>query len=429
MLILLKNARILKMTDENIFSGSIVIKDNHIIYIGNDYESYGPFDVIKDCHQNLLMPGFKNSHAHGPMTFLRSAADSASLHDWLFDNVFPREKYLTPESVYAFHKVAILEYISSGITCSFEQYYFPIASGKAASELGFRTVLLGTFNPLQNRVKDLSRLYHEYNDVKDPLITYSYGIHAEYTTNEEEISAMKEACDKDKARFYLHIAETKSEVENCINNRHMTPVEFIYSKGLMEYGGAGFHSIYLSDHDIELYKNNDFSVVTCPGSNSKLASGIAPIRKYLENGINVALGTDGPASNNSLDMFKEMQLLNALENIYYQDPMAIKPFDILKMATVNGSKVMNLKDIDTLEVNKIADIIEIDLHAANMQPINNIISNLVYAGNKGNVILTMINGKIVYEDGNYHIDEDIDKIYAEAEKYKLEIEKKFKENL
>lgn len=419
---LLKNARILKMTDEKIITGSIVVNDSRIEYIGDDFASFGPFDVVRDCKNNLLMPGFKNAHTHSAMSFLRSKADNLALQDWLFKIIFPREEQLRPKDVYELAKVSYLEYLTSGITACFDQYYFPLESGKAAEEMGMRIVLLGTYNKVNNLVPRLCELYHQLND-KDGLVRYCIGVHAEYTLGEGELEKVVEALHLLKSPFYVHISETEREVKECYEKRGMSPVAFFEKMGAYDYGGGGYHCCHFSDDDIKIFKRHNCSIVTCPGSNSKLASGVAPIAKYLENGLNVAIGTDGPASNNSLDMFKEMTLLYSLHNLKLKSSVSIPAFEILKMATVNGAKAMGLADCDVLEVGKKADIIEIDLSRPNMQPINNIINNIVYSGSKENIKMTMINGKILYRDGKFFVKERPSSIYRKCEKIGQRIER------
>ena len=409
-----KNARILKMTDDQIIFGDLVVEGNKIIYIGKDGDKFAPFDAIRECHGNVIMPGFKNAHTHSAMTFLRSKADDHKLQDWLFNVVFPREAFLTDNDVYALSKVAFLEYLTSGITACFDQYYFPLSTAKAAEEIGMRVVLLGTYNTLYKK-QDLINLYHDFND-KDGLVKYCFGIHAEYTCSMEELESMVEVVNEVKAPFYTHISETAKEVKECIEKHGKSPVKFLIESGAYNYGGGGYHCCHFSDEDIKLWKENNLTVVTCPGSNTKLASGIAPIKKYLDAGINVAIGTDGPASNNCLDMFKEMTLVFSLQKVTLQDPTVLDAFTILKMATVNGAKAMGLDDADVLEVGKKADIIEIDLSRPNMQPLNNIINNIVYSGSKDNIKLTMIDGQILYEDGKFYLSEPLESIYSECQK-------------
>ncbi len=411
MKILFKDARILKMTDENIIRSNLVVKDDHIEYIGGDYEKYGPFDVVRNCKGNVIMPGFKNAHTHSAMTFVRSKADNQKLQDWLFGTILPREEKLVENDVYELAKLAYLEYLTSGITACFDQYYFPPTSARAAEEIGMRILLLGTYN----KKNDLIETYHRFND-KNGLARYCFGVHAEYTLQEGELEKVVDACHHEKSPFFVHICETESEVKECYERHGMSPVAFFEKMGAYDYGGGGYHCVYFSDEDIELFKKHNCIVVTCPGSNTKLASGIAPISKYLEKGLTIAIGTDGPASNNSLDMFKEMTLLYSLQKVSLKDPTVLPAFEILKMATVNGAKAMGLNDADVLEVGKKADIIEIDLMRPNMQPINNIINNIVYSGSKENIKLTMINGKILYKDGKFFIKEKPSSIYRKCQK-------------
>ena len=420
---LFKNARILTMVDENIIEGDLVVLDNRIAYIGQDSSSYGPFDKVIECDKNLLMPGFKNAHAHSAMVFLRGKADDVKLQDWLFKIVFPREAHLKPSDIYHLNKVAYLEYLSSGITACFDHYFFSLESAKAAEEIGMRTLLLATYDAQKTSVTDLKKNYQHFNNQKDGLVTYTVGFHAEYTTDDELLKGTKEAIEQIKCPFFTHVAETKKEVEECIARRGKTPAKFLYDEGLFKYGGGCFHGIYLSKEEVEIFKQNNLSIVSCPGSNLKLASGIAPLTYYLKEGINLALGTDGPASNNSLDMFKEMYLEATLQKVINNDPVSIPAFEVLKMATVNAAKAMGLNDADVLEEGKYADIIMIDLHMANMQPLNNIVTNLVYAGSKDNVKLTMINGRILYEDGQYFLKEKEADIYLKAEEITRRLEK------
>jgi 5-methylthioadenosine/S-adenosylhomocysteine deaminase len=186
------------------------------------------------------------------------------------------------------------------------------------------------------------------------------------------------------------------------------------SLGLFDYGGGGYHCVWLSDEDMDIFEGRGLTAVTNPASNLKLASGIAPTVKLLGRGINLAIGTDGPASNNCLDMFREMFLVTGLAKYREKDAAAMDAADVLRMATVGGAKAMNLPDCDVLAAGKKADLIMIDLHRPNMQPENNILKNLVYSGSKENVKLTMIDGKILYEDGRFYTGFEPEKVYSRA---------------
>ena len=415
MTILFRNARILTMVDDQILNCDLVVRDNRIVYIGRESVKCGPFDRVIDCHENLLMPGFKNAHAHSAMVFLRGKADNVSLQDWLFKIVFPREERLIPSDIYHLNKVAYLEYLSGGITACFDHYFFPLEGAKAAKEIGMRTLLLGTHNPNSTSVEDLEKYYHYFKDEEDGLVTYTIGFHAEYTTDDALLKGTKEAIERIKCPFFTHIAETEKEVKECLERHGKTPLKFLYDEGLFKYGGGGFHCIYLTDEEIEIVKKNNLNIVSCPGSNSKLASGIAPLTKYLKEGLNISLGTDGPASNDGLDMFKEMYLASVLQRLKNKDPKGIPAFEILKMATVNAARAMGMNNSDVLAVDKYADIIMIDLSLPSMQSNGDIITNLVYSAGKQNVKMTMINGQILYEDGKYNLKENVEDIYEKAE--------------
>ena len=425
MKLLLKNAKILKMDDSPIIEGDIVIENDRIIYIGSESNKFAPFDQIHDCLGNVIMPTFKNAHTHNAMTFLSSKTDDLVLQDWLFKAVFPREKLLQPDDVYSLSKVAYLEMLSSGIGACFDQYYFPLSTAKASDEIGFRTLILGTYNNLYG-YKELKEIYHQFNDNPDALSHYCLGIHAEYTCSEEELEVISKLVHELKASFFTHLSETEKEVKECYERHGMSPIQYLDSRGLFDYGGGGYHCIYLSDEDIEIFKKHNLTVVTCPGSNTKLASGIAPLYKYKEAGLNLAIGTDGPASNNCLDFFKEMTLVTGLQKLLTKDPTAFPAYEVLKMATVNGARAMNLLDSDILEVGKKADLIEIDLNRPNMQPLNNIVNNIVYSGSKDNIRMTMINGKILYLDRQFYVGEDVNDIYKKCQQVTDRIDEEIK---
>ena len=426
MRILFDNARILTMKDDQIINGSLVVDGTRIAYIGNKPQSFAPFDRVIDCKGNLLMPGFKNAHAHSAMVFLRGKADDAPLHEWLFNICFPHEEHLIGDDIYHLNKVAYLEYLTSGITACFDYYFFIPSMAKAAEEFGMRTLLLGTYEHGVTTLEQVVNYYHEFNDRKESLVRFCIGLHSEYTTDENRFCQTKEAIDLTGSPFFTHISETENEVKECQNRHGMTPAKYLYERGLFANGGGGYHCVYLNDEEIKIFKENNLTIVTCPCSNAKLASGIAPLTRYYQEGINIAIGTDGPASNNGLDMFKEMYLAAVLQKLANKDAKSIPAFEFLKMATVNAARAMGLNDADVLEAGKYADIIMIDLNRPNMQPLNNIVTNLVYAGSKDNIMMTMINGRILYENGQFFINEKVEDIYENATKALRRIESKMK---
>lgn len=373
------------------------------------------FEREIDLHGNLLMPGFKDAHTHSPMTFLRSYADDMPLQDWLYKQVFPMEAKLTPEMIYHFTRLAVLEYLTSGITASFDMYVEPEANARANLEMGFRTVLCGTLNDFKDSIKTLEGFYRKYNQYH-PLISYQLGFHAEYTTSEGLLRDLAALAGQYRAPVYTHLSETAAEVAGCEERYGSSPVKTLAEMGLWEYGGGGFHCVHVSEEDMDIIKEKGIYVVTNPASNAKLASGIAPICAMLEREIPLAIGTDGPASNNCLDMFREMFLVTGLAKLREQNAAACPAEAVLKMATVGGAAAMGLKDCDCIAEGKQADLIVIDLHQPNMQPEHNLVKNLVYSGSKQNVLLTMVAGRILYENGQFFTGEDPEQIYEEVKK-------------
>ena len=387
------NGKILSFDgDTEIRSGEVWVEGDRIYYVGDAPLERVPFAREIDLKGNLLMPGFKDAHTHSAMTFLRSFADDMPLHEWLFMQVFPMEAQLTADHIYHLTKLAILEYLSSGITASFDMYFQPEAYIAANTESGFRTVLCGAVSGGQEAAERLEADFNRFNGVH-PLISYKLGFHAEYTAEPELLAEIGALARKYKAPVFTHNSETKFEVEGSIERHGKTPTELFESLGIYDYGGGGFHTVHMSPRDLEIFKEKGLWAVTNPGSNAKLASGIAPITKMLNMGINLAVGTDGPASNNALDMFREMYLVTVLQKLAGNDAAACPADEVLKMAVTGGAGAMGLNDCDVIAAGKQADLIVIDLNEPNMQPLNNIVKNIVYSVYKKNVKLTMIAGK------------------------------------
>lgn len=394
------NAKILTMENENIINGELCTDGGRISYVGEERQS-GAFDREIDLSGNLIIPGFKNAHTHTAMTFMRSFADDLPLNDWLYNQVFPHEAKLTEEAVYVFTKLGIMEYLTSGITASFDMYMKLPAYAKANTEMGFRTVLCGSINDFGGTVESIEEEYNTYNNY-NPLISYQLGFHAEYTTKLETLEGMAKLAQKYKAPLFAHNSETKAEVDGCFERYKMSPTQLFDKLGMFEYGGGGFHCVWFDEKDMEIFREKNLWMITNPASNLKLASGVAPICEMKRSGMkNFAIGTDGAASNNCLDMFREMFLVAGLQKVRENDAAACPAFDVLEMATKGGALAMGLADCDVLAAGKCADFAVIDLNQPNMQPLHNIPKNLVYAGSKQNVKMTVVDGKILYENGNF----------------------------
>ena len=306
-----------------------------------------------------------------------------------------------------------MEYLTSGITSNFDMYFFPPVDAKASMDTGFRTVQTSGLNNFGGTVELMEENYHIVNEMSE-LTSFIVGFHAEYTTSMELMEGVAGLAQKLKSPVFLHNSETKSEVEECKGRWGKTPTQLTDELGMYHYGGGGYHCVWKGEKDFDIFKKRGLTAVTNPASNLKLASGIAPIGRYLQEGIPVAIGTDGPASNNCLDMFREMFLTTALAKVRENDAAAVPAGEVLYMATTAGARAMGLSDCDDLAVGKNADLILLDLKQPNMQPMNNIVKNIVYSGSKQNVTLTMVNGQILYEDMKFNIGFDPEEIYAKA---------------
>ncbi len=422
----LYNARILTMEkNKPVFRGEIWIKNDKIAYVAEQSELTVDWnkadipriawDIEMDCKDNLLMPGFKDAHTHSGMTFLRSYADDVPLQKWLNEKIFPMEERLSGEDIYEFTRLAILEYLTSGITSIFDMYLTPDTIAEACMDMGMRCVLTSGLNNFSSSIEQMEEEYLKWNK-KNSLISYQLGFHAEYTCSNELLYKISDLAHRYRAPVYTHLAETRQEVEECMARHGMTPTIFLDSLGMFEFGGGGFHCVHMTERDMDIFRMRRLHVITNPASNMKLASGIAPVAEFEKRKIPVAIGTDGPASNNCLDMFREMFLVTGLSKLKEDDAASLDAIRVLRMATVHGAKAMRLNKADTLVKGKYADIIMIDLHQPNMQPIHNIPKNLVYSGSKSNVLMTMVGGKILYRNGEFNVGEEPAYIYEKCDR-------------
>lgn len=401
------------------FKSDLLVLDDRIKLIQKNIKVTSDIDRVIDCTNKLLMPSFKNAHGHSAMNFARNIADNLPLESWLNEIIFPMERYFDehPEVLYDLVKMGIVEYLESGITAVFEMYQYPKYYEKVFSDVGFRAnILLMADEWMDNPNFDYSLF-----NAKNEFVNYKFGIHAIFTQSEERLLKASEIVKKYKIPFYLHLAETKDEVNYCLTHFGLTPVKYLDSLGLLNYGGGFFHSIYISDEEMDIIKKHNIDVISCPSSNAKLIDGVCPIAKYLAKNIRVSLGSDSVASNNSLDMFKEMYLGSVLQKLKENDPKAGEPLEILKMATSHPARLMGLENADVIEENKKADLILIDLNRPAMIQSGSIANALVYSGSKDLIYLTMINGKILYENKKFYLDEDVNALFSRVKKIHQDI--------
>ncbi len=420
------NGKILHTKENHSFEiseGELWVKGNKIVYLGDGKDLDGVYQRLDepfiiwdreiDARGYVIMPGFKNAHTHSAMTFLRSFADDMPLKDWLYNQIFPREAKLMPGDIRHLCKLGIMEYLTSGITANFDMYLNPMEIAEASAECGFRTVQTSGLNDFTRSLSLLEEDYRIVNEMSE-LTTFLLGFHGEYTTRRALMEGVAKLAEKLKSPVWLHNSETEKEVKECRGRYGMTPTQITEALGMYAYGGGGYHCIYFEEKDFEIFRNRGLTAVTNPSSNLKLASGTAPTARFLEEGISMAIGTDGPASNNALDMFREMFLVTGLAKVRERDAAAVPAEEVLYMATAGGARAMELSDCDSLEEGKFADLILIDLNQPNMQPENDFVKNIVYSGSKSNVALTMVNGRILYEKGEFFIGIDPKEVYAKV---------------
>lgn len=422
-MIRLYNARLMPMLAENdcsLVEGELWTDGGLISYVGPARTDMPEFERELDLGGDLVIPGFKDAHTHIPMVFLRSFADGLPLQEWLFQQIFPREAKLYPEAIYAFTRLGILELLSGGVTACFDMYYHRDAYVQAVLDSGFRSVLCGAIAAGDADWTVAERDFEKYNAM-GPLVGYRLGFHAEYTASEKLLLYLAELARAHKAPVWAHNSETKSEYAGCIERHGLSPTRYFEKLGLYDYGGGGFHCVWFDEGDMEIFKNRGLWAVTCPASNAKLASGVAPLCGFLDRGINLAVGTDGPSSNNALDMFREMYLACVLQKLRAGDAAACLARDILYASCSAGARAMGLPDCDSLAPGKAADLAVIDMSRPSMRPVIAPAENLVYSGSKDCVRLTMVAGRILYEDGQFHVGDSVERILAEAEKYTKEL--------
>ena len=386
----------------------VAVEDSYITYIGSDRPE-GEFDRIIDTKDKLICPGLYNCHTHSAMQFLRGYGEDLPLDRWLNERIFPAEDRLTEEMVYKCSKYAIAEMIGNGI-CSFsDMYYFCDRTAEAVGETGIKANISRSIvsfdkeaDPSKDyRFKESVELFDKYNGSFDGRLKVDFSLHAEYTNVERMAVFCADYARNRDIAFQIHLSETEKEHKECIERHNMTPAEFFEKCGIMDSQVSFAHCVWVTDSDMDILKRHNSTVVHNPASNLKLGSGVMPLSKMLAKGINVALGTDSSASNNTLDILKEIHLAAILQKGIDRDPSSVKADEIVKLATLNGAVSQNRTDSGELAVGKKADIIMIDLDAVNNIPRFSPIYTLVYSANSSNVCFNMVDGKILYEKGEY----------------------------
>ncbi len=367
----------------------------------------------------IVMPGLVNTHGHAAMSLFRSFADDIPLMRWLEEKIFPAEERLTADDVYWGTMLSIVEMIRSGTTTFTDMYFFMDKVAQATEETGIRAVLsrgmVGPDDEEQNRLKEIKSFYNCWNGAAEERIRLFLGPHAIYTCPPDSMDDICGLADELKSPLQIHLCETRIEVENCLKEYGGTPVEVLARTGLFEHQVICAHCVHLTENDIDILARYKTGIAHNPGSNLKLGSGIAPLPQMLNSGLKVGLGTDGPASNNNLDMFEEMRLAALIHKGINEDPTYIPARTALMMATSMGAEALFLPKIGKIKEGYRADIIGIAKNKAHLIPLHDVEAHLVYSASGSDVEMVMVNGRLLLENRDFlSIDEE--RILYEAQK-------------
>ncbi len=399
---IIEHATILPMTaEDSILTGDICISGSEISYIGPKAPaSCRPAQVI-DGTGYAVLPSFVNAHTHASMVLMRNYKDDEKdLQAWL-QQVWAVEDKLTESDIRVSSDLAMAEMIRSGITAFADMYFLQWHTAQSAIDAGIRAdislTIFGDEAETRHRIKDnLPRLL-EYTD--NELVNVSIAPHAIYTVSGDAYRYSASAAVDLGLKLHTHISETRLEVSNCLKDNGMTPIRYLESLGFFKARSFLAHGVHITDEEATILGGLDTTVVHCPSSNSKLASGIARVKALREAGVNLAFGTDGASSNNSLNMMKEMNLGCMLASASTMDTKALRPYEALRMATIGGARALGLdRLVGTLEKGKRADLIMVDMNSLANTPTNNIYSALVYSSTSEDIRNVFCNGRLLMKD-------------------------------
>ena len=418
--ILIKNALILNPNNFENKKQSLLIKDDLIAEISDEIDDSNA-DKIIDAEGKILLPGLINTHTHLSMTLFRGLADDLSLDSWLNDHIWPMEANLNGDYCYIGALLGAVELIKSGTTTFSDMYFYMEDVARAVEDAGIRAVLsygmidFGDAERREAEIKENMALYDACNGMADGRIKVFFGPHSPYTASEELLVKVRELADEHNIGIHIHVSETQKEINDSLDERGIRPFEYLEKIGFLGPDVVAAHCVWLSDEEIEIIKKHGVKVSHNPCSNMKLASGVSPVSKLIENDICVSIGTDGASSNNNLDLIEELKTASLLQKVSTLDPKVLTSDEAIEMATIKGAEALGLDDeIGSIEVGKKADIILIDTNSANMVPdSSSLSSNVIYSANGSNVDTTICNGKILMENKKLTtLDED--EIYAKA---------------
>ncbi len=421
--ILIKNALILN--PKNNFENrkqSLLIKDDLIFEISDEIDDSN-VDKIINADGKILLPGLINTHTHLSMTLFRGLADDLSLDSWLNEHIWPMEANLNGEYCYIGALLGAVELIKSGTTTFSDMYFYMEDVARAVDDAGIRAVLsygmidFGDEEKREAEIKENLALYNSCNGMADGRIKVFFGPHSPYTASEELLIKVRQLADEYNMGIHIHVSETQKEINDSLDEKGLRPFEYLDKIGFLGPDVLAAHCVWLSDEEIEIIKKHNVKVSHNPCSNMKLASGVSPVFKLIENDVCVSIGTDGASSNNNLDLIEELKTASLLQKVSTLDPKVLNSDQSIEMATIKGAQALGLdSEIGSIEVGKKADIILIDTNTPNMVPdSSSLSSNIIYSANGSNVDTTICNGKILMENKKLTVLDETE-IYAKARK-------------
>jgi len=423
--ILFKNITAVTMDSQNpmLTNVDIGITGRKISYISQTSEKAPAAVRTINGTQKVLMPGLYNCHSHAAMAMFRGYANDRNLEDWLFNYIFPAEQKWTPELLRTATLLAIAEMVASGTISFTDMYFFMDTVAQAADEAGVMAnvsnAVIGfdkdTYDFCKDNVYEQTlRSIENYHNKGDGRIKIDASIHGVYTSHPPAWKQVMEFTHKHGLGMHVHISETKTEHENCIKAFGMTPTQTFNHYGVFDVPTLAAHAVWVTDEDIEILAKKGVNVAHNPISNLKLASGLAPIQKMINSSINITIGTDGVASNNSHDMFEELKIASILQKYATNNPTALPAFDTLAMATINGAKAQGRShESGMIKQGYDADVLLIDFDNPRQTVCYDPILNLAYATSGRDVEMTICRGKVLYEKGEFKTI-DIEKILYDA---------------
>ena len=407
--------------------GYVGIKGKKICYVGENPPAEKADHVI-DGFRRLLMPGLINSHSHLPMALLRGYADDYKLQEWLFEHIFPAESKLDERCIAAGMRLALAECIRFGVISCTDMYFHLPQIAEAVLEAGVKANIsnaalcldINNFDFEKSRSTIEARnVLANFKGKGDGRLIIGTGIHAEYTSAPAVWQKSVAFAEENGLHLHIHLSETETEHNECVKKYGKTPAEILHENGVFSRKTTAAHCCWLTENDMDILASSGATAAHCPVSNLKLSSGIAPVTKMLSRGLNVALGTDGACSNNNLDMFEEIKTAALLQKYLTGNPSVLPAYEAIKLATVNGAKGQGREnETGMIAPGYDADVIMLNLDAPHLFPLNDPCAAVAYAAKGSDVCLTMVQGRILYENGEHKII-DIEKVRSEVESYIL----------